>query len=57
MPRKAVTKRIRFTPNGKMLSRHARQNHFNAKASRRTQLAHKGLQSLHPTVAKKLRNY
>lgn len=57
MPRKAVTKRIRITPNGKMLRRHSRQNHFNAKVSRRTQLAHQGLSSVHSTVAKKLKQY
>ncbi len=57
MSRHAVTKRIRVTPNGKLLSRHSRQNHLNAKASRRTQLGQKGLHAIHPTVAKKLRNY
>ncbi len=57
MSRKAVTKRIRITRNGKMLRRHSRQNHFNAKASRRTQLAMKGFHTVHKTVAKKLKRY
>lgn len=57
MSRKAVLKRIRITRNGKVLARHARQNHFNAKASRKTQLNQKGIHSVHKTVAKKLKRY
>ena len=55
--RKAVIKRIRVTPNGKLLRRHAGQNHFNAKASRRSQLRASGLHGIHATVARKLKNY
>lgn len=55
--RKAATKRIRVTPNGKLLRRHAGQNHFNAKASRRSQLRKSGLHGMYASVAKKLRNY
>ncbi|MDP3778793.1 MAG: bL35 family ribosomal protein [bacterium] len=57
MSRKAVLKRIRITKNGKMLRRHSRQNHLNAKASRKTQMRQMGMTSVHPTVAKKLKRY
>lgn len=57
MSRKAVLKRIRVTPNGKLLRRHARQNHLNAKASRKNQLGQKGFHAVHSTVAKKLKRY
>ena len=57
MSRKAVLKRIRITPNGKLLRRHSRQNHLNAKASRKNQMAQKGLFAVHPTIAKKLKRY
>lgn len=36
---KAYTKRLKVTKNGKILARGAGQNHFNAKARRRAQLA------------------
>jgi ribosomal protein L35 len=36
---KSISKRIRVTPTGKMLSRKPGFNHFNAKQSRGTQLA------------------
>ncbi len=35
---KSFTKRIRVTKSGKLLTRKAGQNHFNAKEGRRTQL-------------------
>ena len=38
---KSLTKRVRFTKNGKMLVRRSGQNHFNAKESRSTQLNNK----------------
>lgn len=38
---KSYTKRIKVTKNGKMLSRAPGFNHFNAKQSRRSQLAGK----------------
>jgi len=39
---KSYAKRLRITKNGKVISRKAGQNHFNAKESRRkTQLAKK----------------
>jgi ribosomal protein L35 len=38
---KSYMKRIRITKNGKLVTRKAGQNHFNAKESRRAQLAKK----------------
>lgn len=38
---KSYTKRLRVTKNGKILARAKGQNHFNAKESRRKQLAKK----------------
>ncbi len=38
---KSFAKRLKVTRNGKILSRKAGQNHFNAKESRGTQLAKK----------------
>lgn len=38
---KSFTKRLKLTKKGKLLSRQPGQNHFNAKASRRKQLAKK----------------
>jgi ribosomal protein L35 len=35
---KSYTKRLKVTRNGKIVSRKAGQNHFNAKESRRSQL-------------------
>jgi ribosomal protein L35 len=36
---KSLSKRLRITPSGKVLSRKAGKGHFNAKASRNKQLA------------------
>ncbi len=55
--RKAVLKRIKFTKTGKLLRRRAGQNHFNAKASRRTQLRQKGFMRLTGTAEKKMKAY
>lgn len=55
--RKAVTKRIKFTKNGKILRRRAGQNHFNAKASRRTQLRQKKMVGFSKTWDKKIKRY
>ena len=38
---KSYAKRLRVTKNGKVLARKAGKNHFNAKASRKKQLAGK----------------
>ncbi len=38
---KSFSKRIRVTASGKLLARQGGKNHFNAKASRRSQLAGK----------------
>jgi ribosomal protein L35 len=38
---KSYTKRLRVTKNGKIVARNPGQNHFNAKESRRGQLAKK----------------
>jgi len=38
---KSFSKRLRVTRSGKILSRKAGQNHFNAKASRNSQLSAK----------------
>jgi len=38
---KSITKRMRVTKNGKIISRKAGQNHFNAKENRRSQFAKK----------------
>ncbi|MFA6095358.1 MAG: bL35 family ribosomal protein [Candidatus Paceibacterota bacterium] len=40
---KSYAKRLKVTRNGKILSRRAGQNHFNAKESRRKQLKKKGM--------------
>ena len=55
--RKAVLKRIKFTKTGKMLHRHAGQNHFNAKASRKTQLRQKQVARFSKTWDKKIKRY
>jgi len=39
---KSFTKRLKVTKKGKILGRKSGQNHFNAKASRKSQLKHKG---------------
>jgi len=43
---KSYTKRLRVTRKGKILASQPGQNHFNAKARRRTQLAKKRLVGL-----------
>ena len=55
--RKAVLKRIKFTRTGKALHRKSGKNHFNAKASRKTQLREKGMTGFSPTVEKKMKAY
>ncbi|OHA88260.1 MAG: hypothetical protein A2653_00780 [Candidatus Zambryskibacteria bacterium RIFCSPHIGHO2_01_FULL_43_25] len=40
---KSYSKRLRVTRKGKILARKAGQNHFNAKESRRSQHAKKGV--------------
>lgn len=42
---KSYTKRLKVTKNGKILARAKGQNHFNAKASGRANLAKKGSQN------------
>lgn len=39
---KSFTKRLKVTKRGKILARKTGQNHFNAKESRRSQIAKKG---------------
>ena len=55
--RKSVLKRIKITKTGKLLHRKPGQNHFNAKASRRSQLRRSGLTALSGSLAKKMRAY
>ncbi len=43
---KTFTKRFKVTRRGKVLARKAGQNHFNAKASRKSQLSQKRLQQV-----------
>ena len=40
---KSFTKRLKVSKNGKIQARRTGQNHFNAKESRRSQLAKKGM--------------
>ena len=51
---KSFLKRVKVTKNGKLISRRAGQNHFNAKESRRTQLGKKRSQTF--TIANKARS-
>ena len=44
---KAYAKRLKVTKNGKILMRGKGQNHFNAKARRRSQLGRKRMVALH----------
>lgn len=44
---KSFTKRLKVTRNGKILSRKAGQDHFNAKESRGSQLKKKRMLSVH----------
>ncbi|MEK7535589.1 MAG: 50S ribosomal protein L35 [Patescibacteria group bacterium] len=56
---KSFTKRIKITRNGKFLVRKAGQNHFNAKASRSSQLDAKRGRVFHmsaKTIARNLPN-
>ena len=55
--RKAVLKRIKITKTGKLLRRRARQNHFNAKEARHTQLRKKGFKGFTPTMEKRMKAY
>mgnify|MGYP001593899129 CR=1 FL=1 len=57
MAKKAALKRIKITKRGKLLHRQAGLNHFNAKASRRSQLRRKNLTVLSGTTEKKIRQY
>ena len=43
---KSFSKRLKVTKNGKLMARMPGQNHFNAKESRVSQLAKKGMQSI-----------
>ena len=44
---KSYSKRLKLTKNGKIKMRGKGQNHFNAKARRRSQLGRKRMVSLH----------
>lgn len=55
--RKSVLKRIKITKTGKLLHRHAGQNHFNAKASRRKQHRLQGLTGFTAIATKKFKAY
>lgn len=55
--RKSVLKRIKFTRTGKVLHRRPGKNHFNAKASRKTQMREKGLSGFSPAIAKRMQAY
>ncbi|MDE1945655.1 MAG: 50S ribosomal protein L35 [Patescibacteria group bacterium] len=52
---KSFTKRLKVTRNGKIIGRKAGQNHFNAKESRKSQLAKKRGVALHFTARAKAR--
>ncbi len=52
---KSYTKRLKVTKNGKVLARKTGQNHFNAKESRRSQLAKKGSNTFHMSNKEKSR--
>jgi ribosomal protein L35 len=47
--KKSLLKRLKVTKNGKILGRTPGQNHFNAKASRRKQLAARKTQEFNMT--------
>jgi len=55
--RKAVLKRIKFTKTGKLIYRHARQNHFNAKESRRKQMRNRKMQQFSKVLERKIKAY
>jgi ribosomal protein L35 len=54
---KSFSKRIKVTKNGKLISRKAGQNHFNAKESGRTQLKKGRTQSIVMTQRDKRRYF
>jgi len=55
--RKSAAKRIKITRTGKLLHRRPGQNHFNAKASRHTQLRHKKMAGFPKSLQKKIKAY
>ena len=55
--RKAALKRIKITKTGKLLRRHAGQNHFNAKKPRRKQLRQKSMRIFSGAMERKIRAY
>ncbi|OHA03503.1 MAG: hypothetical protein A3J58_03265 [Candidatus Sungbacteria bacterium RIFCSPHIGHO2_02_FULL_52_23] len=55
--RKSVLKRVKITGTGKLLHRKPGQNHFNAKASRRSQLRRSKMTAFTPILAKKIHGY
>lgn len=55
--RKSVLKRIKFTRTGKALHRKPGKNHFNAKASRKTQLRGKGMGGFSARITKTMQAY
>lgn len=52
---KSYTKRLKLTKSGKVLSRKAGKNHFNAKASRKKQLAGKRMRDF--KIRAKIKSY
>lgn len=54
---KSFSKRIKVTKNGKLISRKAGQNHFNAKESGRTQMKKGRTQSIQMTQRDKRRYF
>lgn len=52
---KSFTKRLKVSKNGKIRARKTGQNHFNAKESRRSQLAKKGMVNF--PVSNKVRSF
>lgn len=52
---KSYAKRLKLSKNGKIVARVSGQNHFNAKESRRTQLAKRRSSSLHLTQRERRR--
>lgn len=55
--RKAVLKRVKITKIGKLLRRKTGQNHFNAKARRKTQLRRKKMTEFAKPMEKKIKRY
>jgi ribosomal protein L35 len=52
---KSYTKRLKLTKSGKVLARRTGHNHFNAKESRRSQLAKHGNREFPMTMKEKSR--